>query len=87
VLARLPFRVEVIQTDNGPEFGASFQWEDRQRPRAAALAQDPHDPLVQVDIVQGHADALGPAHPGVDQQQDDRGVAAAGEVSTLAGPE
>ncbi len=23
---RLPFRVEVIQTDNGPEFGASFQW-------------------------------------------------------------
>ena len=26
VLARLPFRVEVIQTDNGPEFGASFHW-------------------------------------------------------------
>jgi transposase InsO family protein len=26
VLARLPFRVEVIQTDNGPEFGSSFHW-------------------------------------------------------------
>jgi hypothetical protein len=27
VLERLPFRVEVIQTDNGPEFGASFHWQ------------------------------------------------------------
>jgi transposase len=26
VLERLPFRVEVIQTDKGPEFGASFHW-------------------------------------------------------------
>jgi len=26
VLSRLPFRVEVIQTDNGVEFGASFHW-------------------------------------------------------------
>jgi transposase InsO family protein len=26
-LERLPFRVEVIQTDNGPEFGASFHWQ------------------------------------------------------------
>jgi hypothetical protein len=26
VLERLPFRVEVIQTDNGPEFGFSFHW-------------------------------------------------------------
>jgi transposase InsO family protein len=26
VLSRLPFRVEVIQTDNGVEFGASFPW-------------------------------------------------------------
>jgi len=26
VLERLAFRVEVIQTDNGPEFGASFYW-------------------------------------------------------------
>jgi hypothetical protein len=60
---------------------------DRERPRPAALAQHPDDPLVQVDIVQGHADAFGPAHPGVDQQQDDGGVAAAGEVATLTGPE
>jgi transposase InsO family protein len=27
VLARLPFRVEVIQTDNGVEFGSSFHWQ------------------------------------------------------------
>ena len=27
VLERLPFRVEVIQTDNGVEFGASFHWQ------------------------------------------------------------
>ena len=26
MLERLPFRVEVIQTDNGVEFGASFHW-------------------------------------------------------------
>jgi transposase len=26
VLERLPFRVEVIQTDNGAEFGSSFHW-------------------------------------------------------------
>jgi transposase InsO family protein len=26
ILERLPFRVEVIQTDNGVEFGASFHW-------------------------------------------------------------
>jgi transposase InsO family protein len=26
VLARLPFRVEVIQTDNGAEFGSRFHW-------------------------------------------------------------
>ena len=26
LLERLPFRVEVIQTDNGVEFGASFHW-------------------------------------------------------------
>jgi hypothetical protein len=44
---------------------------DRQHLGSAALAQRPDDRLVQVDIVQGHAGALGPAHPGVDQQQDD----------------
>jgi len=26
VLSRLPFRVGVIQTDNGVEFGSSFHW-------------------------------------------------------------
>jgi hypothetical protein len=45
------------------------------------------DPLLQVHVIQGHASALGPAHPGIDQQQDDGGVAAAGEVPTLAGLE
>jgi hypothetical protein len=60
---------------------------DRQRPRSPARAQHPHDPPVQVDIVPGHADALGPAHAGVDQEQNGGGVAAAGEVAPLAGPE
>ena len=27
LLERLPFRVEVIQTDNGAEFGSSFHWQ------------------------------------------------------------
>jgi hypothetical protein len=27
LLERLPFRVEVIQTDNGVEFGSSFHWQ------------------------------------------------------------
>jgi transposase InsO family protein len=26
VLSRLPFRVQAIQTDNGPEFGIQFHW-------------------------------------------------------------
>ena len=26
VMQKLPFRVEVIQTDNGPEFGGAFHW-------------------------------------------------------------
>ena len=56
---------------------------NRQRPRSAALAQHPDDPLVQVDIFQGHAGTLGPAHAGVHYQQGDGGVAAAGEVATL----
>ena len=54
---------------------------DRQRPRSAALAHHPHHPLVQVHVIQGHADAFGSAHPGVDQQQDDGAVTAAGELA------
>jgi hypothetical protein len=34
---------------------------------------------------EGHAGALGPAHASSDQEQDDGGVAAAGEVATLTG--
>jgi hypothetical protein len=26
VMAKLPFKVERVQTDNGSEFGASFHW-------------------------------------------------------------
>jgi hypothetical protein len=37
---------------------------DGQRPRSAALAQHPDDPLVQVDVAEGHADALATAHAG-----------------------
>jgi site-specific recombinase XerD len=60
---------------------------DRERPGAAALAEHPHHPLVQVNVVQRHADTLGAAHAGIDQQQDDGGVAPAGEVAALAGLE
>jgi hypothetical protein len=55
---------------------------DRQHPGPAALAEHPHDPLVQVDVVQRHAGALGPAHAGVHQEQNDGRVAAASEVAT-----
>jgi hypothetical protein len=34
---------------------------DRQRPRSAPLAEHPDHPLVQVDVVDGHAGALGTA--------------------------
>jgi hypothetical protein len=51
------------------------------------LAEHPHHPLIQVDVVNGHADALGAAHAGVDEQQDDGGVTPAGEVSALTGLE
>jgi hypothetical protein len=30
------------------------------------LAEHPHHPLIQVDVVNGHADALGAAHAGID---------------------
>jgi hypothetical protein len=29
------------------------------------LAEHPHHPLIQVDVVNGHADALGAAHAGI----------------------
>jgi hypothetical protein len=47
------------------------------------FAEHPHHPLIQVDVVNGHADALGAAHTGINQQQDDGGVTPAGEVPTL----
>ena len=59
----------------------------RERPRSVTLAEHPHHPLIQVDVVNGHADALGAAHAGIDEQQDDGGVTPAGEVSALTGPE
>jgi hypothetical protein len=45
-----------------------------------ALAEHSYHPLVQVDLVNGHADAVGGAHAGIDQQQDDGGVTAAGDI-------
>jgi hypothetical protein len=59
----------------------------RERPRSVTFAEHPHHPLIQVDVVNGHADALGAAHAGVDEQQDDGGVTPAGEVSALTGLE
>jgi hypothetical protein len=47
------------------------------------FAEHPHHPLIQVDVVNGHADAFGAAHAGINQQQDDGGVTPAGEVPTL----
>src|SRR6266542_9647 len=53
--------------------------------RAAALAEDDRDLVVEVEVV-GEHDAGGLGHPdaGVDEQPDDRGVAAVGEVATVA---
>jgi hypothetical protein len=56
-------------------------------PRSVTFAEHPHHPLVQVDIVNGHANALGATHPGVYQQQDDGGVTLAGEVPAFTGLE
>jgi Homeodomain-like domain-containing protein len=33
VIRRLPFRIHVIQTDNGPEFQSKFHWHLRRRDR------------------------------------------------------
>jgi hypothetical protein len=38
----------------------------RERPRSVTLAEHPRHPLIQVDVVNGHADALGAAHAGID---------------------
>jgi len=59
----------------------------RERPRSVTLAEHPHHPLIQVDVVNGHADALGAAHAGINEQQDDGGVTPAGEVPALTGLE
>ena len=59
----------------------------RERARSVTFAEHPHHPLIQVDVVNGHADALGAAHAGVDEQQDDGGVTPAGEVPALTGLE
>src|SRR6266542_1697311 len=52
---------------------------------AAALAEDDDDLVVEVEVVGEHdAGGLGDANTGVDEQSDDRGVAAVGEVATDA---
>jgi IS30 family transposase len=44
LLERLPFRVEVIQTDNGVEFGASFHWHVLDKASAMSTSSPaPHD--------------------------------------------
>jgi len=37
----------------------------RERPWSVTFAEHPHHPLIQVDVLNGHADALGPAHAGI----------------------
>jgi hypothetical protein len=41
VLRRLPFRVHVIQTDNGAEFQSHFHW-----PHGALAGQTPYERLL-----------------------------------------
>jgi hypothetical protein len=38
----------------------------RERPRSVTLAEHPHHPLIQVDVIDSHADAFGAAHAGID---------------------
>jgi hypothetical protein len=38
VLERLLFRVEVIQSDNGPEFGSSLHWHVLDKARAMSTS-------------------------------------------------
>jgi transposase InsO family protein len=53
VLERLPFRVEVIQTDNGPEFGASFHWHVLDR-GAGHVYIKPHTPRLNGKVERSH---------------------------------
>jgi hypothetical protein len=52
-------------------------------PLPAALAEDEGDVLVEVEVVEAHAEQLAPAHPGVGQEADDGLVPAVLEI--LAG--
>ena len=45
LLERLPFRVEVIQTDNGAEFQSSFHWQVLDKGIGHAYIK-PHTPLL-----------------------------------------
>jgi hypothetical protein len=56
---------------------------ERQRALAAALAEYPDHVVLEVDPVQPHVDQLGMARAGVDEEHDQRGVAAG--LKVLAG--
>jgi transposase InsO family protein len=53
VLERLPFRVELIQTDNGPEFGSSFHWHVLDR-GAGHVYVKPRTPLLNGKVERSH---------------------------------
>jgi Integrase core domain len=50
---RLPFRVEVIQTDNGVEFGASFHWHVLDK-GAGQVDSKPRTPRLNGNVERSH---------------------------------
>jgi len=60
---------------------------ERAGPRSTALAHDDRDLLVHVDVVELEAGELGPPHAGVEEEPDDRRVAAGVEVGPGTGVE
>jgi transposase InsO family protein len=53
LLERLPFRVEVIQTDNGAEFGSSFHWQVLDKGIGHGYIK-PHTPRLNGKVERSH---------------------------------
>jgi hypothetical protein len=60
---------------------------ERQRPTTTPLAQDSHDLLIKLEILKHDRRALRPTHPRVQEEADDRRIAARGKVLPLTGLE
>jgi hypothetical protein len=68
-----------------PAEGFSSLRAERARTTAIALARDVNGLVVPVDIVEPDADQFAAAHAGVEQEPDDRGVAAVLEGVSFRG--